>query len=669
MTETDHIDVGLNAFRALIDSERADALYTFAAYDRADGPVSVSRAMRACDALGEGKVLPKATYHSSGCNGRTVCAYEKMDDSAADVLLRAVAQKIGCRARPVSSIEDLSLEEQANLLLLCALKEQVPEYNLPYADIEVGNRHGDMKDESTDKLIGKSFIEVRLRRDELAERILGCGNLVAEVKVVSYSLRQCEEKLRRFYVRDGRFRPCQDLDDAPHYELIHSLGYPIMRGVKGTDPSLFVKRQFRNRTAAIPWLELRNVPVTARTPAKREGARRIVRENIVAWEQCRMGRLYTLLKRGSEHYGSCIRFEQTMGSAAKTVRLPQDARSKRVERLKKRCEGVRVSVTDLSDMPIAGQDSSDSQKKAIERLAKAKARIEELRENIAALVELAAPDEADWHIEVVNDKRFDKAGSYKPSADDRFVQHIMLSSLAGRKKSDLAVLAESLLNQLAIKRDIVDGRTCEEPWPDGLEATFSIRRILGPNDGPLADGWVSATVRGDGSIDFGVATPPETDRIHDENESIETVIAVNGSLLSIEPTPLRITPSLKLLDSMVRNGDAALTSRGNKAVEGHMRGSYDITLLYESPEACAYSVGSRRAPSSATQAKSIAVRLVRAHRGSAEAFRELLPTLTATSIRLGSATVLPWPVKYIREWAQMQGLIDDDICEIIEEND
>ena len=95
-------------------------------------------------------------------------------------------------------------------------------------------------------------------------------------------------------------------------------------------------------------------------------------------------------------------------------------------------------------------------------------------------------------------------------------------------------------------------------------------------------------------------------------------------------------------------------SRNDKTITEHFNGLFGIGAITVDDLAC-YWVGPPRKNINQSVANAAQLRAVIALDGSSHDMRDaILPTLALDFVRAGQMTVLPWPFKHLREWADIQ---------------
>lgn len=95
-------------------------------------------------------------------------------------------------------------------------------------------------------------------------------------------------------------------------------------------------------------------------------------------------------------------------------------------------------------------------------------------------------------------------------------------------------------------------------------------------------------------------------------------------------------------------------SRDEKSLKEYLGASIDINYIEENGSEAYYFVGERRETIRQTINNAHHLRMVKAVNGSNLAFKDILPTLNVDFVRTGQSTVLPFPFKYIREYAKFE---------------
>ena len=94
--------------------------------------------------------------------------------------------------------------------------------------------------------------------------------------------------------------------------------------------------------------------------------------------------------------------------------------------------------------------------------------------------------------------------------------------------------------------------------------------------------------------------------------------------------------------------------RGEEARKEYLSGTLDINYFTLSPSLARFCVGEIGSGMKYSMERASLVREIEAVEGSPLIFKELLPLMGVEFVRYGMLTVIPFPFKYLREYAMME---------------
>lgn len=262
----------------------------------------------------------------------------------------------------------------------------------------------------------------------------------------------------------------------------------------------------------------------------------------------------------------------------------------------------------------------------------------------------------------------------KGSDDDRYgtddyntTQHIMVENVPtvapaiktekGKgKRSGFQTLLESALKELAIKRDATDGIVRMFDWPSlGIETEAEFALPSKGEDGEKDGGVCILTVHPDGTFDsrhlhFFDVPPWAADLIEPEKEC---AIRIGEDAMLIERTDITPIPDVEGIREIMRDNRAAGRNesyglKGKDASDTVMVEVTDINWTRVSDTEALYYVGNFDTGNTGKFPWASTVRRATAVKGNLFMDR-IADMMDVTFVRYRMPTVLPFPVKYLRE--------------------
>ena len=130
------------------------------------------------------------------------------------------------------------------------------------------------------------------------------------------------------------------------------------------------------------------------------------------------------------------------------------------------------------------------------------------------------------------------------------------------------------------------------------------------------------------------------------------LINENGEINIIQDTPNIMLPNIELISEDIKKEKL---SRSSESLEKYYAGCLDIYYKKDTANNCEYySSGQIGAGMQNVIERAAHIRKVIPYESNVLFFKELLELMNVTFIRNGQLTVMPFPIKYLREYIQMQ---------------
>ena len=301
-----------------------------------------------------------------------------------------------------------------------------------------------------------------------------------------------------------------------------------------------------------------------------------------------------------------------------------------------------------------------------------------------------SPGKEDFNIIVIHNKDFYKENPQNDPHNIKYeeaVQNITFEDFSRcddkRKPEKLGLPSEAaclvVLNELLVKKDLLEakagpGKITIMDWQSfgfKKEWTFCFCNQISSEDDKVENHYIFMTIHPDGTFVIGERTK---DLFNQEQfEKIEEIFALNnmdaeihnrynekyiGLVLNdreeiniIQDTPFRMLPDTGKIKEDLLKGPL---SRSKESLEEYYRGCLDI--YYKKTEnAFYYSTGQIGAGMQNKIERASHVRKVKPYEDNPLFYEELMETMNVTFVRNGQLTVLPFPFKYLREYAELFG--------------
>lgn len=238
------------------------------------------------------------------------------------------------------------------------------------------------------------------------------------------------------------------------------------------------------------------------------------------------------------------------------------------------------------------------------------------------------------------------------------VQHITFEDFADSSEFALGTVVQELL----IKRDLVDGRISLFDWVDiGFEQEYTFG-IEEEKDG--INRYYFIKIKPDGTFViseqentlFEINEYSEYVDIFEEakicGENVKGIIKTeDGNINVIKDTSLFTLPEFHEIKNLLSEGDNKL--RGKKRRDELLLSCLDIKLFEENGNQY-YFVGIIGDGMQANIQRASVIRKIEGYNGANAMFEQLLPLMNVTFVRNGQLTVVPFPFKYLREYLRIK---------------
>lgn len=297
------------------------------------------------------------------------------------------------------------------------------------------------------------------------------------------------------------------------------------------------------------------------------------------------------------------------------------------------------------------------------------------------------PGKNDFNIMVIHHKDFYKDNPKDDPHNINYkepIQHVTFEDFSRnedkRKPEKLGLPSEAaclvVLNELIVKRDLNavasgKGRLSIFDWTSlgfTKDWTFCYCKQVKKDDDTIENHYVFMVIHPDGSFEIGERSK---DLFNQQLfEQIEEIFALNnmnaeihnrynekyiGLVMNdkeeiniIQDTPFRMFADSGRIKEDLKKGPL---SRSKESLEEYYRGCLDIYYKIIENELL-YSVGQIGVGMQTKIERASHIRRVKSHNDSPLFFQELMETMNITFVRNGQLTVLPFPFKYLREYAK-----------------
>lgn len=379
--------------------------------------------------------------------------------------------------------------------------------------------------------------------------------------------------------------------------------------------------------------------------------------NEARFEASKIGVLVNVLRRFSMRYGSMaqIEFEELTGDE---VRQPLEMAD---------MNHWRMRFAKLIEGPICVVDETKEHGVAAERIANEIENAFGLACTVAKSGTSSMPSLADkrCYIRLINDDATYGEG-WDPHDDlwgDALVQHVTVQSVGQRVgDSSFAAVIDACIKELAIKADVRnqalsildwDELGLGDPWTFGYKAS----------DNEVIAEYAFVEVDKGGSLRFflegdmyGIEHPELVDVLDCDDVDI-VVQGPAGDVNVIVRRELFSLPDFEQMVEAFEHGDVTnggSLHRGKPEKEGMLSGVLDAAFVCVDHRHGYYRIGEQSSNVNRKFVQSAVLREVRVIGDSHLLFPQALCLLDVDFVRLRRATVLPFPIKYLREWLLMR---------------
>lgn len=417
-------------------------------------------------------------------------------------------------------------------------------------------------------------------------------------------------------LRRGKVR----VDDLPRYELVgHFLRRTFDRGPD--DPKAFVERSLRGK----PRTEIAFLDLTD------EGS----------FSACKMGVLDEVIQRLGERYGDTVKLS--------FVEIEDDMRRERKRsKVAEWREGVARSIGDrvVSVVDATGDEGELAASTALKLGKMFGVEVTVAKEITAGMCAIRLIHDEGYYV-----------GEDDPHNDafvGSVVQHITVEN-AESTSSKLETVLESSMKELAIKLDMARSHVSLVEWSAlGIGGPWSFAlRTSKPGSSECAcmdigeDGSISFAVEGWGLFSHG----PHADLVEALRASQDAEFAVRGSSGDVNVVSRTSLYSIPDHEAIRKEFESrGFMSRSNENKQRYLTEVTDIACAREGDRVGYYRVGVYSHNMDRTVAKASLIRRVEAVGDSSLLLEGLLPLLDVDFVRMRQLSIVPFPLKYLREW-------------------
>lgn len=254
----------------------------------------------------------------------------------------------------------------------------------------------------------------------------------------------------------------------------------------------------------------------------------------------------------------------------------------------------------------------------------------------------------------------------KEKAKDRYrlfsnesVQHIVYENF----KNIPDAVIDSIIHQLIIKRDLIDGKISLFDWSSlKLDGTLSFGMQFGTKNSIYCfmdiepDGTFKVSEQKFSLFEYTQYSDCISifeDESNDKSKIEGIIKDANGNINIIKNTGLYTLPEICDLKEELLNGNTKLR---NKEMRDKLLWSILDIKMFKDDNKYFYFVGTAGDGMQSSVKKSAIIREIELYNGSNLLFEKILPLMNVTFVRNGQLTVLPFPFKYLREYARIQGI-------------
>ena len=240
-------------------------------------------------------------------------------------------------------------------------------------------------------------------------------------------------------------------------------------------------------------------------------------------------------------------------------------------------------------------------------------------------------------------------------------QHVTIESFKGKKRKHIA---EVIIEELSLKDDISHGQMTLYDWESKkYMGSFVFAIPLPDEDNEIHCRYATLTVAPNGKMTFAtydLDDDPLSMELHSAalDKGVECVIMdFRGNINVIRKTNMITMVDIeKLRKKLKANQKAELGTTGLRTEKGRMEylpECIDINTLRVSNDSLLYFVGVVGKGMNTNIENAANVREVAVVSGSKLFFEEIVDLMAVPFVRHDQTTALPFPIKYLREWAEM----------------
>jgi len=270
-----------------------------------------------------------------------------------------------------------------------------------------------------------------------------------------------------------------------------------------------------------------------------------------------------------------------------------------------------------------------------------------------------------FRIDVVHNEEHFKDDVYRDTySDDRCntLQHVTIESY---NEKDRQNIAETMVEELSIKDDINHGAITLYDWAAKSYSGDFVFAIALPNEeGDVCCSYATLLIRSNGSTEYSIfdldddSPFPKLATAVLKKDIDCSIMDPDGNINSIKKTNLiTMVDADKLRDKLLDNQKTGVgITTGLRTKEGLMKylpECIDINTLSVSENYMVYYVGVIGKGMERKVKKAALIREVVVEKGSSLFIEDIIDMMAVPFVRHDQMTVLPFPIKYLREWISM----------------
>ena len=367
-------------------------------------------------------------------------------------------------------------------------------------------------------------------------------------------------------------------------------------------------------------------------------------ENLKKYEASKVGVLSKIVRAFNEKYEGIAHIDFKKAEAAKQVDYTKAAAKEKEEMIAAYLKKKKIRIVDM-----IGDAYSELYCKQIAKLVWDKYAV---RASVGKRVNKEA-----FNICLIHNKDYYKGinDPHDKVYGETAIQHITIEDFPDSKFA-----VSTVIHELLIKQDIADGKISLFHWETlGFkeDITFGIEKETG-----RGERYFFMTIHPDGGFEMSECEFDlfECNEYSDcieifvdakiKGERVKGIIkTAKGEINVMKDTGLITLPEMAEIEQLLKAGDNKL--RGKERKEALLSSCLDIKLFHETGAEYYFAgtIGEGMRPGIRTAAN---IRKIVGYKDAPVMFEKLLGLMNVTFVRNGQLTVLPFPFKYLREYAE-----------------